>query len=75
MYLSQHSNTLSSPGEKPVRIVTQVRDATYVNRVGDHYKTSKGVEIVKEITIHVDELPLFDTPYYREMNRGLFEKA
>ena len=75
MYLSQHSNTLSSPGEKPMRVVIATREVTYTNRIGDHYTTSKGTEIVKEITIHVDELPLFDTPYYREMNRGLFEKA
>lgn len=75
MYLSQHSFTLSAKGEKPVRLVVETRDVTYTNRVGDQYKTSKGVEIVKEITIHADELSSFDTPFYREMNRGLFEKA
>ena len=75
MYLSQHSNTLSSPGEKPMRVVITTREVTYTNRIGDHYTTSKGTEIVKEITIHADELTGYNVSPFKEMNRGLFEKA
>jgi len=69
MYLSQHSNTLSYEGEKPVRVVIAVRKVTYRNEDG---VISHGTEIVKEITIHANELPKFAA--FKEWNRGLFEE-
>lgn len=52
MFKSQLSGKQYDQGVSPVRIVTEVREVTYVNSKG---KSTKGFEPVKEILVGPDE--------------------
>lgn len=57
MFKSQLTGKQYGKGVKPLRVVVEWRDREYINEDG---KISRGVEIVKELTIGPDESRLVE---------------
>lgn len=53
MFRSEKSGRLSSKYESPVKIITAVREVTYINHKG---KITKGFEPVSEMSIIAEEI-------------------
>lgn len=56
MYYCQSCNKLSQPGEKPHRVVKEVRQRAYTRKIRDKGKEREvtvghGTEIVREVTV------------------------